>query len=342
VTGMRAIMKILAVALALLVPWAPSPAAAQAQGKNKAAAEALFAEGRRLMGEQRTADACSKFEASQELDAGIGTLLHLANCYEKLGRLASAWATFKEAASLATVRGDGERERIALTRAGALEHRLPKVTFVVPEAHRIAGLTVRIEGSVVPQGTWGTPLPIDPGQQRVEVRAPGRVAWSTSFQAARSNHKLVEVPLLERASSPPSRQVNARPIAARTDVAHDSGSVGGTQRAVGLVLGGVGVAGLAAGSVLGLQAQDKKEDSLKECPRDQNLCTSRGVELREEARDRARASNVAFAAGGSLLVGGVIIHLTSPKNPEVAKRRGVELSGSVTPSGGRLVVGGRF
>jgi hypothetical protein len=338
---MHPIGKIL-ISLALLLPWAPTPAAAQTQGKNKAAAEALFEEGRRLMAEQRTAVACSKFEASQELDAGIGTLLHLGNCYEKLGRTASAWATFKEAASLATVRGDGERERIALTRAGSLAPRLAKVTLVVPEAHRLSGLTVRVEGSVIPRGTWGTPLPIDPGLQRVDVSAPGRISWSTSFQATRSNHQLVEVPLLERAIAPTSRQVNARAIATQPDVARDSGSVGDTQRAVGLVLGGVGVAGLAAGSVLGLQAQDKKEDSLKECPRDQNLCTSRGVELRDEARDRARASNVACAAGGTLLVGGVIIHLTSPKAPQSVKRRGVELSGSISPSGGRLVVGGRF
>ncbi len=57
-------------------------ARAQSAGtNNRAAAEALFSEGRSLSAKGRYAEACPKFEASQQLDPGLGTMLNLAECY---------------------------------------------------------------------------------------------------------------------------------------------------------------------------------------------------------------------------------------------------------------------
>src|SRR5688572_17830814 len=68
---------------------------AQAQSSSDSAtARALFAEGRKLMGEKKYEDACPKFEESLRLDHGMGTQFNLAFCWEQLGRTASAWATF--------------------------------------------------------------------------------------------------------------------------------------------------------------------------------------------------------------------------------------------------------
>src|SRR5258708_26309942 len=58
----------------------------------KATAEALFADGRRLVGAGEYAAACPKFAARQKLDPGVGTSLNLADSYERMGRWASAWA----------------------------------------------------------------------------------------------------------------------------------------------------------------------------------------------------------------------------------------------------------
>src|SRR4051794_15794728 len=69
-----------------------------AGGDAAAAAEVLFSDGKRLVQERNFAAACPKFEESQKLDPGLGTLYRLADCYEHVGRTASAWAAFLEVA----------------------------------------------------------------------------------------------------------------------------------------------------------------------------------------------------------------------------------------------------
>src|SRR6186713_2867899 len=99
---------------------------------DKVAAESLFADGRRLLAQGKFAEACPKFAESQRLDPAIGTLLNLADCYEKVGRTASAWAAFREAAALSHHGGDAKREAVAKERAAALEAQLSTLAIAVP------------------------------------------------------------------------------------------------------------------------------------------------------------------------------------------------------------------
>src|SRR5262245_29076470 len=92
-----------------------------------AAAEAAFDEGKRLAAKRLYEEACAKFEESQRLAPASGTLLNLADCYERLGRTASAWATFRAAAAEARARGKAARDEEARARAAALEPRLSKL-----------------------------------------------------------------------------------------------------------------------------------------------------------------------------------------------------------------------
>src|SRR5215475_3725385 len=108
-------MKIASSALAIVIAMT---AVAHAQSPE---AEALFREGRKLMKRQSYAAACDKFEASERLEPAIGTELNLADCRQRNGQLASAWAMFVKATQTAKRSRDRKREAEAHDRARYLE-----------------------------------------------------------------------------------------------------------------------------------------------------------------------------------------------------------------------------
>ncbi len=79
--------RLLGLAIALSVCFAGT-----AQAGDKALAESLFESGRQLMDEGKFAEACDKFQSSNDEDPSPGALINLAGCQEKLGKTASAWA----------------------------------------------------------------------------------------------------------------------------------------------------------------------------------------------------------------------------------------------------------
>jgi TolA-binding protein len=82
----------------------------------RAAAQATFEHARELMSQGKFAEACAKFQESFGLDPAIGSLLNLAVCEEKLGRIDRACSAFGEAAIMAARVGQPEREAVARQR----------------------------------------------------------------------------------------------------------------------------------------------------------------------------------------------------------------------------------
>src|SRR5690606_30041935 len=68
---------------------------------DKATAESLFQEGKRLMEQGQIEEACPKFQASMDAEPSVGAMLNLARCHELTGKTATAWAEYTEAANLA-------------------------------------------------------------------------------------------------------------------------------------------------------------------------------------------------------------------------------------------------
>ncbi|HYQ15411.1 MAG TPA: tetratricopeptide repeat protein, partial [Polyangiaceae bacterium] len=151
-------------------------------------------------------EACPKFEASQQLDPGLGTMLNLAECYEKTGRTASAWAEYREAIPLARAAGSKARLDLATERAQALQDRLSTLTIrAISGEDDDAHLEVRRDGVAVQQAELGAPIPVDPGEHVVEAVAPGRQPWSSKVQVGADSAKVsVEIPKLQAESAPAS------------------------------------------------------------------------------------------------------------------------------------------
>ena len=304
---------------------ASSPAAAQ-DASNKAAAEALFRDGRTLYDQGKYPEACAKFAESQRLDPAPGTLLNLGGCYEKNGQTASAWATFKEAMAAAHVKGRNDWEDLARTRAAALEPTLSRLTIAV--ASKADGLTVTRDGSAVGAAEWGTAIPVDPGSHAVDAQAPHRKPF----------HQSVDVP---------SGGANITVTVAELDSAADEGgtppteshSSGSTQRTIGLVVGGIGIVGIGIGTAFGFSAMSKENDATKNHCDATDHCDPTGVQLGKDAQSAATASTIAFAVGGVALAGGLLLYFTAPKD---ASSPTVGLRASALPGGGSFGIQGAW
>lgn len=300
-----------------------------AQGKsggNRAAAEALFNQGRDLMTAGKFAEACPKFEASQQLDPGLGTMLNLAECYEKTGRTASAWAEYREAIPLARAAGSKARQDLATERAQALQERLSTLTIrAMSGEDSNAHLEVRRDGVALQEAELGSPIPVDPGEHVVEAVAPGKQAWSSKVQVAANAAKVsVEIPALQpaapgAATTPPTQNPATTTTTVTTPPAADSGAdPGAPRRTAGLVLGGVGVVGIGLGAFFGLQASSKLSDAKGKCGDYPYECGNEAKDLQSSAKSSATVSTVGFVAGGVLLAGGLVLYFTAPKRESVA------------------------
>jgi hypothetical protein len=147
----------------------------------------------------RWAEACPLFEASYKADPQIGVLLYLADCHEHVGKTASAWAEFNDAADLAKRRGDN-REGIARSRADTLAPKLVKLHLVAPP-QMIDGLVVKRDGVDVTI-LVGADMPVDPGDHQIAASAPGYVTWQHKVTVTTGVEKL-QLPALEKAPDKP-------------------------------------------------------------------------------------------------------------------------------------------
>ncbi len=164
-----------AVALTLATAAAAGPSIAFAgegdaavdQSPDSVRADQLFEEGRKLMGESKFAEACPKFEASQKLRPGIGTLFNMADCHEKAGKLELAYDEFKEVVERTKAALQPDREKIANERIASLEARLARLVISVPTSR--AKVTISLDGMSLPPDRLNVPLVVTAGQHDIKA-----------------------------------------------------------------------------------------------------------------------------------------------------------------------------
>jgi hypothetical protein len=305
-------------------------AVAQETGDSKLAAEALFEQGRQLMQAGKYPEACEKFAASNATDESVGALLNLGECQTRVGRTASAWGSFRQAAALAQRQRDRKRVAVAEKRAQALEKQLSYLVIEIAAADRIDGLTVARDGSAVPETLWNQRIPVDPGSYAITARAPGHQGWSTQIEikprdAGGGEETRVPVPALTAAaeepgpgaaSPEPGSPVETGPV---SGPAPDDAPDGmGTSRQIAIGSGALGVAGITAGVVFALRSQSKNDEAFDDGHCDENnLCSPRGVRLVNEARRSATLSYVSYGVGvAAVAAGAVLWFLGAPGDDE--------------------------
>jgi len=333
-------------AVALTIPRAahaaPGPAKpAAAAGEESAAdrAKRLRKEGKALLDEGKPARALPFLEEAERLEPGMLSEFRLAECYEKLGRTASAYTFFLKVAKAARAERSQspdqakatnlrEREEAAKQRAAALEPLLAKLLLSVPPSiSGLEGLQITWDKALLARSSWEAGVLVDPGKHTLEASAPGRKAWQTTVVVeAKPGEIRRDVPVLEvAATAPPPSPLQAKVASAGDDKPASGWS---TQRKVALGVGGAGVAGVIVGAVAGGLAAAKTGEA-KCTNADPPHCDRASYDLRKAAYPLARAADVAFAVGGAALVGGVVLFVTAPSGkakPKSAARLSVAMS----------------
>lgn len=174
-------------------------------------------------------------------------------------------------------------------RLRAVEAATPTLTFATAAGVLAQRVTITLDGH--PLAAAG-PIAVDPGAHAVVFeREDG--ALQTATVIVREGEKDHRVDLPEPA---PSRPEGGR-----------------AQRPVGLVVGGVGLAGLALGGVFAALAKSTDAHALSdECAGNPNTCSAAGAQDGERAHTLARAATFALVGGGVLLGAGAFIYFTAP------------------------------
>ncbi len=286
---------------------------AQSDKEARSVAIQLFDSGRKLAQAGKYSEACPKFEQSEKLVPGLGTEFNLADCYEHIGRVASAWLGFREVAAGAQAAGQSDRELEAKRRASLLEPKLSRIKLVVASPAP-SDLEVTRDGKPIGKALWGTAIPIDAGQHVIVATAHGKAKWESTVTVDTPGTQSIAVPALESitAIDPDAaiapHQDGDPPLDSTTDSAPRSWQV-----PLGVAFTGVGVAGLVVGVVTALKAKSGNSDSFADGHCNGNACDETGTDLRNKALTMGNIATVGFIAGAAFTAGGVALIVMAPK-----------------------------
>jgi hypothetical protein len=314
-----------ATALSAVWLWAAAAhAQAQAQQQPAPIAQSMFEEARTLMDKGDYERACGLLAESQRMDPGGGTLLNLALCHDKQGRIATAWAEYNEALSAAIRDGRKDRRDFASERIAALRPHLPHLTVIAPPLPP-PGLEVQVDGAALPRATWGVAFPVDPGPHDVSAQAPGRRPFAAHLAAVQEGPPAeVRVPALEPLPSEPVAGAGA-------GAAHLA--------PMAFVSGAVAIAAVGTSAVTGLMALSAQNAARTKCSAARDFCPDPSGR-----DDQSRAVTLAWISSVTL-VAGVAAAVTAVVWPRVhtdpAERR-ARVVPVLLRDGGGLVAAGTF
>jgi hypothetical protein len=128
----------------------------------------------------------------------------------------------------------------------------------------------------------------------------------------------------------------APPLA--TSQVPDAPPAGNAQRTTGLVIGGVGIAGLVVGVATAVAAKSQYDSAVTSC-NGVGACAPSSISKIASARGLGDAATISFVAGAAALGTGAIVFFTAPTS-----KRGVGTTVGLGPAaeGTGLAVAGRF
>ena len=236
-----------------------------------------------LAQEGRCEEAIPHLVESLRLDSKAITIINLADCEEKVGKLADAMGHWVDARARAQIENQRPIEEEATARLTALEPRLARLTIVLGPSVPVDTLVER-DGVVLGPPSIGIPLPLDPGPHTIVVKAKAHQDVTTQLTLAEGEARRIEVTAGAATEVPPPP-----PPALET---------GGRKVSPLVFIGfGVAAAGAAVGAITGLMTMGAADEAKTTCPN--LLCSRKALDDIEAGRTLGTVSTVAFIAAGA-------------------------------------------
>jgi len=321
--------------LSVLALSAIAPPAAAQTDEQRAGARSLATQGNAAFEAGRYRDAVELFGKAESLMHAPPHLLFMARSHQKLGEYVRAREAYlkivKETLPATAPKAFRDAQLSAEQEVRELEPKIANLTVKVEGGTSAQNLTVKVDGAVMPSVLVGVQQPIDPGTHQLEASATGFSAAPQTItlkEGATSSVALKLEPDPNAAPTPATPAVapaaaaaapSNPPPPAPAPAGEAPSSANSSLRIGSYAAFGVGVAGLAVGSIFAVQSASKRKDAdaaYEQCGGDAGCRTSNPLsrevdDLDGSARTAQTLSIVGFALGGVGVATGVTLFILS-------------------------------
>ncbi len=293
---------------------APATAAGPTSGPtaaDKDTARALMAQGAELRDKNDLKGALQSFQAADAIMHVPSTSLEVAKTAAALGELVEARDAALAAARYPVKPGEPkpfiEARKEAQTLGDDLEPRIPSLQITVKNAPSGATPKVDVDGVTIPAAALAFPRKVNPGHHVVTAIA-GDAHTQSEVDVKEREIKVVVLDLPTVAPTPPPVALNNTPPEQQKSIEPDHPKK--KFPVISMIGFGVGVAGVAVGSVTGIMSLSKTSSLKDQCPN--NQCPASVYDSSSFQSDKSSASTfgtvstIAFIVGGAGVVVGVV------------------------------------
>jgi len=286
---MRRARTVLVLAVALACAAVPAVASADDTDTTRAEARQLASQGDEAFGIGRCDQAVPLWKEAERKFHAPTILVRIARCEALLGKVVDAASTL-EALLAEPVAPDAPAAFVAAHKEAeadlqSVRARIARLAVVVDTSGVTGAPSIEVDG----RADTSSELAVDPGKHHVRVFL-GDASWEDVVKLGDGELRTVRVAL------------HAEPGAVVTS----------SQRLVGFVLGGVGIAAMAVGAGYGVLAVQRSHDLLGPCGQDRQTCPPSEQTTIDHIRSDAVVADVAVGGGAALFIAGAVVVLSAP------------------------------
>lgn len=309
--------------------WAQTP-------QELSKARATYKQGLSLEAAGDWGSALAKFEQVAKVKLTPQVRFHIARCKENLGRLNEALGDYRVAEYEAEQASASELPEIAKARQ-ALEARIPKLVIVRGEGAESA--RIELDGVELGEAKLGREVGVDPGPHRIVARVP-KGQFEENVTVAEGEVK--EISLVAPDDLSPAD--TGTPVTPPPEQPPATVDVQPSKSALPWIIGGVGVASLAASGFFFLQKNAAESDLEDACRND--VCPRSKQSLQDDGERAALLTNVTLGIG-VVGIGVATVMLISrggkaDSSAETARTRKLDVNVGASRAFSGVTLGGHF